>query len=186
MISNTYTIVNCDGGVDVVSYGPYYAFTVCALSVTSEFIESTSIVLDYPCECCLPITDTSITTTVLDTPNAISYSRGSAIVGLWNGTSIYTNTGSVAKSTGNVTTSISGDLDGQNNCIRGAIEVTAFVPSSISGSAGYRTQITVTKNGFPIGTVTSGPNPTGSNVTQTFDFNRNNNDVLNLEFSSFI
>ena len=177
----TYTIVNCDGSVDVVSYGPFYAFTVCALSVTplEGYI--------FPeCECCLIVSGTSITANVLDTPNANSYSRGSVSVGYWNGSSLVNPTGAATKSTGNTLVVVGGDLGDDDNCQRGAIEVTAFVPSSIAGSTGYRTQITITKNGFPIGTVTSGPNPTGSNVTQTFDFARSNNDVINVQYNSIL
>jgi len=181
MVPETYTIVNCDGTVDVVSHPAFYAFTVCALSVTplQGYI--------FPeCECCLTVTGTSITANVLDIPNASSYSRGSATVGYWNGSSLFNPTGSATKATGNTLVTVGGDLGNDDNCQRGAIEVTAFVPSSIAGATGYRTQITITKNSLPIGVVTSGPNPTGSNVTQTFDFDRNNNDVINVQFNSIL
>ena len=181
MWPETYTIVNCDGTIDVVSYPAYYAFTVCALSITPF-----TGYLFPECECCLGVTGTSITANVLDTPNANSYSKGTATIGYWNGTQLYSPQGSATKATGNTSVTVGGNLGGTVNCTRGAIEVTAFVPSGISGVTGYRTQITITKNGFPIGTVTSGPNPSGSNVIQTFDFARNNNDVINVQFNSIL
>ena len=181
MVPETYTIVNCDGTIDVVSYPAYYAFTVCALSITPF-----TGYLFPECECCLGVTGTSITANVLDTPNANSYSKGTATIGYWNGTQLYSPQGSATKATGNTSVTVGGNLGGTENCTRGAIEVTAFVPSGIPGVTGYRTQITITKNGFPIGTVTSGSNPSGSNVTQTFDFARNNNDVINVQFNSIL
>jgi len=137
------------------------------------------------CECCEQVVETGLSSDVFDGPDPVSYSRGSALVGYWNGSVITTNTGSVAKSSLSTTVSVAGDLGNSDSCVRGAIEVTAMVPQGGAGAAGYRTQITVKKNGFVLGVVTSGVNPSGSDVTQTFDFSREDGDVISVDFNSF-
>ena len=179
----TYTYVDCENVSGSVTLSPGGTLQLCAKVVVD--CEGCNSYISTSCECCTTVESTSITNSVLDTPNASSFSRGSVSVGLSTiGGGIYALSGSATKSTGNVTVVSGGDLGTANNCQEGAVEVTAFVPSSISGASGYRTKIQVYHNASLLGTVYSGYNPVGSNVTQIFTYTRNSGDNINIIWDS--
>jgi len=186
MSGGNFEVVDCEGITYTLTLGIGGTQTVCAKNITiSPSCVSCNAYISTNCECCTPVENTTITNTVLDTPAIDSYSRGTVSVGLSSvGGGIYNISGAASKSTANLTVSGGGNLGGYDNCLEGAVEVTAFVPSSPSGPNGYRTKITVYHNNILLGTVYSGYNPSGSNVTQIFTFTRSSGDNIHIEWDS--